>query len=98
MTDESSQVEKKLLFGGVSDNFNLFKEQQKSEMLAYLESKLRMIKLLRHRTFPPSRDLIEETVKVMSVPERLRDQTSLKKKSFREILTSLMTMEDSPLK
>ena len=60
-------------------------------MLAHLESKLRMIKLLRMKTFPPARDLIDETIRVMSVPERLRDQTSLKKKSFNDIVASMLS-------
>lgn len=58
-------------------------------MLEYLESQLRMIKLLRLKTFPPSRDIIDETVKVMSVPEKLRDHTQIKRASFKEILSSL---------
>jgi len=61
------------------------------EMLGYLESQLRIVKLLRFKTFPPSRDIIDETIKVMSVPEKLRDQTALKKASFKEIIGSLMS-------
>ena len=60
-------------------------------MLAYLESKLRMIKLLRLKAFPPARDIIDETMRVMTVPERLRDSTSFKKTTFKEILASLIS-------
>ena len=43
--------------------------QTQMEALEYLESKLRMICLLREKTFPTQRDLIQETVHVMTVPE-----------------------------
>lgn len=59
-----------------------YKEEQKKEVLTYLKSKLRMIKLLRKKTFPPSRDFIQETVNVMSVPETIRDATPRKADTF----------------
>ena len=40
------------------DSIMEYKEEQKKEVLEYLMSKLRMIKLLRAKTFPPTRDLI----------------------------------------
>ena len=59
-----------------------YKEEQKKEVLTYLKSKLRMIRLLRKKTFPPSRDFIQETVNVMSVPETIRDATPRKADTF----------------
>ena len=52
--------------------------QTQMEALEYLESKLRMICLLREKTFPAQRDLIQETVHVMTVPEQARDMTPRK--------------------
>ena len=59
-----------------------YKEEQKKEVLTYLRSKLRMIRLLRKKTFPPSRDFIQETVNVMSVPETIRDATPRKADTY----------------
>ena len=42
------------------------KEQQKREILSYLQSKLRMIKLLKLKTFPKKRDIVSEAVDVLA--------------------------------
>ena len=39
-------------------------------MLEYLQSKLRMVKLLREKTFPARRDIVSETVNVLALPEK----------------------------
>ena len=55
-----------------------YKDEQKIEVLSYLKSKLRMVKLLKLKTFPPQRDVVSETVNVLAMPEQIRDQTPKK--------------------
>ena len=73
--------------------FESFRELQKQQVLSYLESKLRVIKLLNEKTFPPKRNLIQEAVSVMQVPENIRDCTP-KKASFKQIISGLSSPKD----